>query len=860
MQQQSSPAADSGYGNNPYQHERFDRIESRHNYQQRNPDSYSVQYKFNDGSGHIPPFYHLQNRDGDNATPADMATKNNEEIINTGSSIRTFENLNIHGDVMNAPSVKEAIGSIVGTTLGRNQFINDTNQTNAGHWEKSGSHRYHYAYFPVERTTYNHRTRTTTKRGMFYCVLYSSFNPWTSVQNPQKGVTLPLNEPQFAEYTTVGNSQNAQGEKLNVDLQYISGGGSLDNFKSLEASLNNCHPENGWYLSFFPMVTADRFMKDASLYEQGGFQGGASAAWSISGASLGLAVIAAVTGMASVSYSSFIRYLAPNHILESRGKGQDDVLVDTKVQINFLEHVDALPIKVAAAADSNSPLIIPSRDLYLRPIGDKKISQVAAMMGSSVIPRVRTMAEIIDGVDFSTSQRGSVIGMAATLQDAMCLGGFYWLLFMQKGKFAGGENINEMLNGIEKFYDDAKAARKQRALAEWQSKKNWQTKFAENPQEAKNALITYTMQKAEQLLQERKNDLQKRYEREQARANDKMLVAKLRGENKADRYTKYFDPNARGDEVQKQLEYDILTRNKAIHSALGRNASREKPRSVNAVLALAQNALGNKAPRLLYPRMRIPIARAQQQPYVLSQANKDQQFRQSRPANVRDAAVLKGLAERNLQKEINHSNSQFVQNAYLQHGTYQKPRHIPGRNTGASSIAPSMPSPAAQSGPQQQNDDDDNNMIPTFTGNDGGNNNDEDVVYEFEDENGNPYNVEDTSAPSGPPPSYEAAAQMQGISGQEFGTGRQTAASRRSGRGSRGRGGAGRGRAPANTRSKGKMTTVRTGAKGKMKSKAKTSAKGRMKPTTKAASGKKKEPTQTRLSTILSAFPTFGKK
>lgn len=372
-------------------------------------------------------------------------------------------------------------------------------------WNRDLSNFYHYTYFPVKRTI----IRGVGKKEeytVWYVAFHSSFDPWnnnTMGQNGsslmEEGTTIPLLEPSWRPMITQNRPGQSGQRRVLIDDRYLAHDSQANTAKAIHASLNNFNPPVGTtYLCFFPLVRRPEFLEDVNAYigsqrynSKNERDRDAGNAWALSGASLGMAVAAVVSGWPSVAYTGYVRYIAQGAVIV-KGGGVEDVAA----QINFVEWVDEVPLKTALAAQSKFPLIIPNRDSFQQPINPNKLKGVTKAM-YNILPQVVTMAMIEDGMPIwevltqganSTSgntEKYGGIGLAATATEVAILAMYLWLIFSNDdGRAFPPQEAADMLQSIESYYNDKSNEAKRKFMIRQQERQRWTAAFTANPQQA----------------------------------------------------------------------------------------------------------------------------------------------------------------------------------------------------------------------------------------------------------------------------------------------------------------------------------------------------------------------------------------
>lgn len=224
-------------------------------------------------------------------------------------------------------------------------------------------------------------------------VCYSSHEPtWMNYQNMVANSVNPervmlLHKPDWVAMKlrpdpSINSGGVGNSVTINVDRAYIADNNAA---LSIMASLQNSFPVNGSYIYMYPDVVKSEYLGvDSPLSNPRNSK--------VSGASLGMAVFAAVSGWPPYMYTGYIPYPAPGYKLQGdqvyRGlvnaafhrtnpgfyqkAGPDhtairpgfdvaaNALVKVSKQLNFVETVADLQIKMAFAMSNGFPLICPA--------------------------------------------------------------------------------------------------------------------------------------------------------------------------------------------------------------------------------------------------------------------------------------------------------------------------------------------------------------------------------------------------------------------------------------------------------------------------------------------------------------------
>lgn len=335
-------------------------------------------------------------------------------------------------------------------------------------WETAGAGvGFNYTFFPVVgRLSVNNASPTWTT--YMYCALYSQVPPsHVGGQSATEGVLH--HRPTYTDVQTTGNDSAV----IKVDSTHI---GDQNAWLSVFSALQNTRAQDGWYLSFFPVVSDQHF--NDRVNRDGRH------AWAVKGPSLGLAVAAAVLGAAPVMYTGYLKTLFPNGTTDdalrsaypnyrqpnvpgarmpypSEGPrvlsgqlasyqspaqrysdtpvryGAPGLALSTVMEnVNYVETVHYLPQKVQLAIALGMPIVIPfynsmgeRMETYIRSVNFQQTSFLIKMHS-----RTYTCADAQDGR--SVIQLAPNIFIAATLAEATILGAFATMVYYQIAGFA----------------------------------------------------------------------------------------------------------------------------------------------------------------------------------------------------------------------------------------------------------------------------------------------------------------------------------------------------------------------------------------------------------------------------------------
>lgn len=348
----------------------------------------------------------------------------------------------------NAMSYAGVFGAMIKAPLCRNQHF--AGQPNDNHrWETDanpGPNFFHYTFFPgVMHETVNGVPHVKV---LTYCVLYSSEEP---SHGPQ-GI-LP-HEPAFVPYTP---PPGIDSEPVFVDISLI---GDVSSKAAFMTAINTAKPQRNAYLSIFPVVTTDDYRKRI-LAGHGGN-------WRVSGASLGIAIMAAVLGMPSILYTGYIRAMGPHAILARKlGKikgtnayysadqardGLAQGLYHVEAESDVIEDVAMLAYKVAYAIAAGFPIVIPNRSMFGQPLAailaSPEFTAQHYLLRAAGMSYTMTMAE--QGQAFEVNKTPILI--AATVSEAAALASYAVISY-----FVDAAQLGQlMVKGLTQAYAAAK--------------------------------------------------------------------------------------------------------------------------------------------------------------------------------------------------------------------------------------------------------------------------------------------------------------------------------------------------------------------------------------------------------------------
>jgi len=253
-----------------------------------------------------------------------------------------------------------------------------------------------------------------------YRVCYSSFQPLDYATSPDVNPDQAL-LPHRADWLDVKldpDSGSNQPITVHVDKRLI---GDNNCFRSLLAALQNSFAVDGSWLYFYPDVSENVLHNNPIFRDWQNHK--------ITGASLGMAVFACVSGWENIFYTGFVKYLLPGQVIAQplayksqvemghinpegswTGYGTNPPIpvmsrfigmVKVAKQLNFVENVDDVILKIGLVTRMSGALVFPAHtDMgspmysYLnRPDNMEKVRNWLR-----ILPEVYTMSMAQDGV------------------------------------------------------------------------------------------------------------------------------------------------------------------------------------------------------------------------------------------------------------------------------------------------------------------------------------------------------------------------------------------------------------------------------------------------------------------------------
>lgn len=332
-------------------------------------------------------------------------------------------------DILN-PS--RQVGDILFATTFRGQE-SKSNKGSTIQWDDT-VHFFNSARFPaVCRYT---KDKTTFAYPCSFRVCYSSFEPTWS-KNERQG--LLTHKPNWVQI----HLQPDRGSNLKVPV-YVDNTliGDVHSKLSLIASLENSSPQANSFIYFFPDVSDKVLANPESHFF-------ITQNHKITGASLGMAVFAAVSGWPDILYTGYVKYIVPEgkqernmayqtslaEKMQNQGSNaqmwrtstamstlinaKDDYrvynnpIVRVVKQMNFVEQIADLPMKIAYASNIGLPLVFPSSSQDGESIHDflNSAGNVSAMRNYlELMPEVYTMSMAQDASPVVRNVGGNQLG------------------------------------------------------------------------------------------------------------------------------------------------------------------------------------------------------------------------------------------------------------------------------------------------------------------------------------------------------------------------------------------------------------------------------------------------------------------
>jgi len=356
-------------------------------------------------------------------------------------------------------------------------------------WETKGDKGSYcnFAFLPgvfrgnSSKTINGKRVTTSITACISYAVVYSSFEPrgpGNGSIGSEKDTLLPF-DPVWRTITlgadrTASGYSTGPGYQVKVDGRFA--GADNSNTLAIVSALNNSFAMPGCYISFVPIVPDNVLFSTDHRYGNI-FQD--SANYRMKGASLGAATFLAVKGNAQIHSTGYSKYVTNDMQLMPRftfkeavaDKGGDPLYPDGNVkiggsvtsypsagepplvratkQLNFVEDVQDVMLKVLYCAKNNYPLIIPAKssmDTDLRQYILDKGKSEDAMLWLPVLQQIYTMSMATDGFPIINQETGVIrsICMGSTITEFTALSGLICGAQYAKG------NTKEWMSGAYK--------------------------------------------------------------------------------------------------------------------------------------------------------------------------------------------------------------------------------------------------------------------------------------------------------------------------------------------------------------------------------------------------------------------------
>lgn len=328
---------------------------------------------------------------------------------------------NLSADVHRGANFSTMYGDIVAKYQAKNQFLRQGNYPDgASHrteenWDLGGEFM-NYTFFP---SVIRHGSSVTC---LSYVAMYTSKDPTKLLPEGHA--------PDFVKVQTAGDTPVT----IHVDRTHL---GDDSTKAAVISAINAGNPAAGSYLCFFPFVSKDQY------YGKRSKDGPKS--WAIHGASLGLAMFAAMRGFPSIHYTGYINRLEPNMRInkdydKEEGNQTADALVAISQSFNIVENVSLLPYKMEYAMRKGFPLCIPFSTSYQQPLSkvmaDPNLWRSHFQIGMAASKNIFTLSRAADGEAYAHS--GTTILCGVTANDM--------------GSLAAMAYINTYLDGDEMGY------------------------------------------------------------------------------------------------------------------------------------------------------------------------------------------------------------------------------------------------------------------------------------------------------------------------------------------------------------------------------------------------------------------------
>jgi hypothetical protein len=154
-----------------------------------------------------------------------------------------------------------------------------------------------------------------------------------------------------------------QFTKAFIDTSFIST--TKDTELAIRAGLSDVSCPAEVFVTIFPFVTDDVF--EGRLRQLAEYGATDKSVWALHGASLGLAIAAAVAGLPPMMYTGFLGQLGMGRTLSEQS---ETGMASTLLGANLIENVDLVEFKATWACVNRWPIIVPMSSQYRRPLDD----------------------------------------------------------------------------------------------------------------------------------------------------------------------------------------------------------------------------------------------------------------------------------------------------------------------------------------------------------------------------------------------------------------------------------------------------------------------------------------------------------
>lgn len=297
--------------------------------------------------------------DGVNTYPSSAVNENAARRLGYWPNTASHESI-LSYNLAHAPSritdgrlLHEAISRSMSFFTLRNQGVH-----NVTRWDTTpapGTISFHYTFFPATRVVRKKGTPYVTIDTISYIVVYHSA-PMPGLHGMGLGPDRQVIRPDYFEYR-MGSSV------IHVDTALI---GDKSCQASVAAAIETMRPTPGWYITILPAVPGDeanKVMDAVSGKSNDPFV--RETIFRLSGASLGLAVAAAIGGLPSIHYTGYLTDFGPtsttgpNAFSQYRRLGPDGLMA-TLPDIGLVSNPDDVWIKAAHLARYSLPFCLPA--------------------------------------------------------------------------------------------------------------------------------------------------------------------------------------------------------------------------------------------------------------------------------------------------------------------------------------------------------------------------------------------------------------------------------------------------------------------------------------------------------------------